>query len=412
MLFLTVVLSLGTAAQRTCQSFEYEQAALQLDPVLKVKQQELEQFIQRQLKSNHTLEQARFNGYPKIIIPVVVHIVYNQQAENISDEQVYNQIAVLNNCFRRMSADTNKTPARFLGLAADCEIEFQLAVSDSKKRATTGIIRKYSPVTQWNADDNVKYSSMAGDDAWDASSYLNIWVCNLRRSAGYGSFPGGPAEKDGLVINYNCFGFTTNTGFDLGKTVVHEVGHWLGLRHIWGDSFCGDDWVDDTPKQSSFNGGCPTGIKITCANAPDGDMYMNYMDLTSDACTNLFTNGQKARMLASFAPGGSRYAMNSSTGLNKPTNFEIPLPDELPKWYQPQLYPNPATTEIILDISYDIRWLGALLTVSNVQGQAVIRENISAKIQRIDISRLRPGIYFIQSKKADGATIKSKFIKM
>ena len=138
---------------------------------------------------------------------------------------------------------------------------------------------------------------------------------------------------------------------------------------------------------------------------------MNYMDITSDVCTNLFTEGQKARMHTLFAPGGPRYSLLSSIGLQPPLINEIPLPEEPPKWMHPQLYPNPATSELKLDLSYDIRWIGSQLTITNAQGQSIIQDKITAKVHSINITRLSPGLYFLYAKKSDGETIKQKFIK-
>jgi hypothetical protein len=140
-------------------------------------------------------------------------------------------------------------------------------------------------------------------------------------------------------------------------------------------------------------------------------MYMNYMDFVNDACMNLFTNGQKARMRALFVPGGIRNAILSSTGLSAPLIVEIPLPDESPTWLHPQLYPNPATTEMTLDLAYDVRWIGKIIKVTNLQGQTVMQITIDSKNQKINISRLKPGMYFMNAKKEDGDFIKQKFIK-
>jgi hypothetical protein len=399
-------------AQRNCSTFTYQQKELEKNPSLAEKINTIETFTRKQITAtNNPLSRVMQGNIIKI--PVVVHILYHQPSENITDEQVYSQIEALNRDYRRKAADTVNTPTVFKPLAADCEIEFQLAISDPRRRSTSGIIRKYTPITYWEANDKMKFSSEMGDDAWDAKSYLNIWICNLEQVAGYSSLPGGPGNKDGVVIGYPVFG-TINTmyGFDMGKTAVHEIGHWLNLKHTWGDADCGDDNVDDTPKQSNYNQGCPSGIHISCSNGPNGDMYMNYMDFVNDACMNLFTSGQKARMRALFAPGGIRNSILSSTGLNTPLLFETPLPDESPMWLHPQLYPNPATTEMTLDLAYDTRWIGKIIKVTNVQGQTVMQVTISSKNQKINISRLQPGMYFMNGKKEDGDFIKQKFIKL
>lgn len=401
MALLLVACGNQAIAQMGCGSFDYQQKALKANPALRVVMQKVEGFIQQ-----HKTEGLLGKGehLPLVTIPVVVHILYNSPAENITDQEVYNQIDILNQHFRRLHADTSKTPERFKALAADCDIEFKLAISDPGRRATTGIIRKYTPVTKWNSDDLMKSSAQAGDDAWDANNYFNIWVCNLNRVQGYSSVLGGPLDKDGVVMSYNVFRYN--------KVLVHETGHWLGLKHIWGDEDCGDDEVDDTPQQATFTSGCPTGIRLSCNNGPDGDMYMNYMDLTSDVCMNLFTEGQKKRMRALLDAGGIRHAIVNSIGLQPPLINEIPLPEEPPKWFYANVYPNPTKGEITLDLSYDIRWVGKTITISTVQGIPVRQILINSKIATFDVSDLKPGVYFLTAKKEDGASIKHKLIKM
>jgi hypothetical protein len=395
-------------AQRACLSADYLKNQLQVDPSLAGEMSRIENFIQNHIAASAN---SRIEGVT-IKIPVVVHILYHVPGENISDETVFSQIDMLNKCFRRTHPDSARTPAVFKPIAADCEIEFQLATSDPLRRRTTGISHKYTPLTYWQADDLMKSSAQMGDDPWDAKSYLNIWVCNMRKVAGYASLPGGPAAKDGVVIDFNVFGTNTKPGYEMGKTAVHEVGHWLGLRHIWGDAECGDDLVADTPPQSDYSIGCPTGIHTSCNNGPNGDMYSNYMDYTSDACVNLFTEGQKTRMRAYFAAGAARNSLLTSTGLSAPLIEEAPLPDEAPRWLAPRIYPNPAGNELVLDVAYDIRWLGKLMIVVNATGQRIMQFTINSKIQKINIAQLRPGLYFISSKKEDGSYIKQKFIKM
>ncbi|MBL7749402.1 MAG: T9SS type A sorting domain-containing protein [Chitinophagaceae bacterium] len=410
LILLALAFTVQLFSQEPCNSFSYQQAELAKDPVLSARIRSVENFIQQQSASRVT---SRLDGVV-IKIPVVVHILYHSPQEKITDAQVVSQIAALNKYFRRRNTDTASAPTHFRALAADCEIEFHLATSDPRRRSTSGITRKYTPVTKWGADDKMKFAAEMGADAWDTKSYLNIWVCNLDKFAGYATLPGTDEKKDGLVINYTAFG--TNNGssvFSLGKTAVHEAGHWLNLRHLWGDEYCGDDGVNDTPKQASYTSGCPSVVRITCGNGPHGDMYMNYMDFTNESCTNMFTEGQKARMRALFENGGPRQSLLSSKGLDLPLFSSIPLPEEPdPKWLRPNLYPNPASTELMLDLSYDIRWIGKTIFVTNMQGQLVMNVSISSKNQRIDVSRLQAGVYFIAAKKDDGESMKLKFVKL
>jgi hypothetical protein len=402
-LFFTAI-GYQAGAQQVCGSYDYQQTIFHADPFLRSKINEIEAFIKRELPDGTWTNQQRRQHLPLITIPVVVHILYNRPDENVTDQQVAAQLRILNECFRRLQADTVNTPKRFQDIAADCDIEFKLAITDPGKRTTTGIVRKYTPVTKWEADDKMKFSAEAGDDAWDTRSYLNIWVCNLNRSLGYASFPGGPAEKDGVVLSIG--------GFKYNETIVHETGHWLGLKHLWGDADCGDDMVGDTPAQRTFTSGCPTGVRVSCNNSPAGDMYMNYMDFTSDACTNLFTEGQKERMRRLFEPGGARATLLTSYALLPPLISGAPVGEEIPKWFYANLYPNPASGEVTIDFSYDVRWIGKMLAISNVQGQSIMQVKVNARVMKFDITNLKPGIYFVTGKKEDGTVIKQKLIKM
>ncbi len=399
-ILLTGIFSINLNAQDRCASHTYQQ-----NQVSRANIRSVEEFITRSVAESRITAGV-------IKIPVVIHNLYHYPAEKITDQQVQNQLEILNACFRRRNADTVNTPAVFKSLAADIEIEFALARSDSRGRSTSGTIRKYTPIKLWSSDDKVKFNSEMGDDAWDSRSYLNIWVCNLDRLAGYASFPGGPAEKDGIVIDFDAFSSTDHSGYTMGKTAVHETGHWLGLKHLWGDELCGDDLVDDTPRQASYTPGCPTKIRITCGNGPNGDMYMNYMDFTSDACLNMFTTGQKNRMRSLFNAGGPRAELLNSKGFNSPTIFESPVEQPDPKWLHVQLYPNPAQNEISLDLSYDSRWMGNMVRITNVMGQPVMNVQINAKLFRVNITSLKPGIYFISSQKADGEKMMLRFIKL
>ncbi len=309
------VLSTEKINAQRCASMEYLQEQLQSDPGLAAARQQIENHT-NQFLANPTNSGSR----AVITIPVVVHVVYNTTAQNVSTAQIQSQIDRLNLDFRKLNSDWTRTPSVWQSLVADYEIEFCLATRDPNGNTTTGIVRKQTSSTSFSTNNNVKRTANGGDDAWPAASYLNLWVCNLSGGTlGYAQFPGGAAATDGVVINYTAFGTggTAQSPYNLGRTATHEVGHWLNLYHIWGDdgSGCtGSDQVGDTPNQGAQHYGCPSGAQVSCSNGPNGDMWMNYMDYTDDACMYMFTNGQKTRSLSLFASGGSRVGLLSSLG--------------------------------------------------------------------------------------------------
>lgn len=240
-----------------------------------------------------------------ITIPVVVHIVYKRSAENISVAQVKSQITVLNKDFRAKNSDRSKVPTVWKGLVTDSLIQFKLATKDPKGKTTTGITRTLTNRDSFGTGDTVKSAATGGADAWPTNKYLNIWVCTLAGGLlGYAQFPGGPKATDGVVIRNGAFGTsgTAASPFNLGRTAVHEVGHWLNLRHIWGDTedCSGSDLVADTPNAATPNFDKPTFPHISCSNGPNGDMFMNYMDYVDDAAMFMFTAQQVARMHAAL----------------------------------------------------------------------------------------------------------------
>ncbi len=253
-----------------------------------------------------------------VTIPVVFHVVYRNATQNISDAALLSQIDILNEDFRKLNADFSGTPSVFQGAAADLEIQFCLATVDPNGNATTGITRTLTTDNGFDDDDQVKYTSQGGHDIWNRNKYLNLWVCDLSSAGllGYAQFPGGPAATDGVVITYDAIGRPPANNFggayNLGRTATHEIGHWLNLYHVWGDSNCGNDQVSDTPTQQTANYGCKTFPHVTCNNGPNGDMFMNYMDYGDDDCLKMFTNGQKTRAQALFATGGSRVSLLTS----------------------------------------------------------------------------------------------------
>lgn len=295
-------------AQRNCGSMEYLESQLQSDPKRADKLDRIEKHTKKVLESG----EKAVNGV--ITIPVVVHVLYNNSTENISDAQILSQINVLNEDFRRTNADANNVWSQ----AADSEIEFCMASSDPNGNPTNGITRTSTSTSAFGTNDQMKFNSSGGKDAWPAGDYLNIWVCDISGGIlGYAQFPGGSASTDGVVIDYQYFGTigTATAPFNLGRTGTHEVGHWLNLRHIWGDGGCGvDDFVSDTPESDGPNYGCATG-HVSCGST---DMVQNYMDYSDDACMNLMTAGQKNRMRALFESGGYRASLLASQACGTP----------------------------------------------------------------------------------------------
>jgi len=310
---------------RVCGTMQRLDEMKALDPELEQRMNDIEARTQNFI-NNEGIPKAAGVLYT---IPVVVHVLYNNATQNISDAQILSQINVLNADFRKLNSDVASLPAAFSSVVADAQIEFCMAQRTPAGGATTGIVRKSTTVTSFTSNDNVKKSTAGGDDAWDATKYLNLWVCPLGGGLlGYAQFPGGAATTDGVVINYTAFGNTGTAAapYDKGRTATHEVGHWLNLRHIWGDANCGSDLVTDTPTQQTSNYGCPTYPHVTCSNGTAGDMFMNYMDYTDDACMYMFTTGQKARMVALFATGGSRVGLTTSLGCQAPTTSTCGTP--------------------------------------------------------------------------------------
>ncbi len=237
------------------------------------------------------------DGLGVINIPVIVHVIYNNSNENISSAQIDSQIDVLNKDFNATNSDIGLVPSEFAGSVADSDFSFTLSQ----------VVRVSSSRTSWGTNDAMKSSANGGSDAITPDTHLNIWVCNIGGGIlGYAQFPGGSAATDGVVVSPQYFGTTgfVSSPFDGGRTTTHEVGHWINLRHIWGDGRCRqDDFVADTPSSDRPNYGCPSYPTAHCRS---NDMTMNYMDYVDDACMYMFSEGQKQRMRAVFAPGGPR----------------------------------------------------------------------------------------------------------
>lgn len=376
--FLGLLLAAGLhAQQRSCAAHDILLQQLKDNPEMQQIRDAIEQQTTQFVQSGGAKDRV------VVTIPVVVHVVWNTSAENISDAAIQSQIDVLNADFRRLNADAGNTPSYFQGVAADCEINFCMAQRDPNGNATNGIVRRQTTVTSFGTNDYVKYYNNGGSNAWPRDQYLNLWVCDLSGGLlGYAQFPGGPAATDGVVCDYAYFGtIGSQQPFHLGRTATHEVGHWLNCYHIWGDdgtSCNGTDQVSDTPNQADENYGCPSGSVVSCSNGPNGDMYMNYMDYTDDACMNVFTAGQKNRMQALFNSGGFRAPLLNSLGCEPPGGGGCGTPGSLSASNVTQ---NSATLNwgsVSGASSYNLQWkLSSASTWTDVTGLTSTSYNLS-----------------------------------
>jgi len=311
------------AQERNCATMDVLEQQLSQDPDMAARMEAIERHTEH-FHHNHN-----HNDRAVITIPVVFHIVHNGDAlgsgENISDALIQAQLDQLNQDFALQNSDASLIPSIFQGVAANTEIQFCLAQRKPDGTATNGINRFNGGRTSWTVsqiDGSLKPTSI-----WDRNQYLNIWSVVFGGAdaglLGYAQFPGGSASTDGVVVLYSSVGSVALPNpaggvYARGRTGTHEVGHWLNLRHIWGDATCGNDLVSDTPVHNTSNGGCPTYPHYsTCSGSPV-EMTMNYMDYTYDACMYMFTAGQKTRMQAVLNSGGSRASLASSQGCVAP----------------------------------------------------------------------------------------------
>jgi len=297
--------------------------------------QQFEAWLQRHQAAR--LASGRTEDNKTYLIPVVVHVIHRGEAigsgTNIPDAQIISQIKVLNNDYNRLNADASHTPSEFASVAGSFNVQFVLAKQTPDGLPTNGIVRVKGSKTSWSTSDD---ATLKATSYWPAEDYLNIWVTNLSSTLlGYAQFPVSDlagledAEDnrltDGVVIDYAVFGssddgsFNLDSEFDKGRTATHEIGHFLGLRHIWGDDndACGGDgdYVSDTPDQGGSTSGCPSNPQTSCSVH---SMFQNYMDYTDDACMNIFTQGQVSRMITVMENSPRRVTLPQSKGLYEP----------------------------------------------------------------------------------------------
>ena len=377
-------------------------------------------------------------------IPVVFHIVYKDQKQNIGDSVILNQLQVMNDAYRHRHTDTSNIRPVFKPFAGDTYIEFYLATTDPNGNPTTGITRTKTNVTRFgdfvndttfNSLERIKKTAEGGIDPWDTKKYLNIWVGDIGDSTyampillGYAPPPTNPLPPnwkdsgvddwgiliDGVVIQYQAIGTNNPYNNELnglataGRITVHEVGHYLGLRHISGDAQgtskactpAGDDGISDTPPQSQQSGmtiNCPSATQNTCTTATNDlpDMWENYMDYSNDKCQALFTNGQATHMRVVLENQRNQLIKYQATGIATTFHQEDNV----------TVYPQPATNSINIEYTGQI----SSIKLYNMLGQNIMSE-YGNNITQLDVSKLASGNYIINIQTDKGTTIAKRIM--
>lgn len=371
-------------------------------------------------------------------IPVVVHVVYNNANQNLADSVIFNQIKILNEDFGRMNPDTVNMRSDFNPIAGNPRIRFVLAQIDPSGNPATGITRTQTQTTSFGSLalftgsftdlEKVKSTTDGGHDPWDQTRYMNIWVCNMSISflgqettalLGYATPPADlpnwpigsiPNLSDGVVIQYQCFGSNNPNPLDnggetievLGRTLTHEVGHYLGLRHIWGDGDCTQqDGIDDTPNaddQSEFD--CNTS-KNTCVDNIGSlgdlpDMIENYMDYSAEDCQNSFTKGQVDLMHGVLEDQRYDLVHNNVASIQSlETNYV-------------SIYPNPTNESITIQTEKPLAWI----KIVDAQGREITYIQGVHQQHQIDCSSFHAGIYFVHYGTSSNQTEMKRIIKL
>lgn len=387
--------SIAFSQTQKCATVQHWEKVKQIDPQAQERMNQLNAFMEEWTR-NHSGSRGGI-----ITIPVVVHVVYNTSEQNISDDQIYSQIDVLNEDFRLQNSDALDNTHPFYPYTADAGIEFCLAQQDPDGNPTDGITRTSTDVVAF-ADpdmDFVKSTDDGGIDNWDPTQYLNLWVCNLEGTTlGYAAFPSELStnpELDGVVIRYEAFGTEGTAGSgdfgvnDLGRTGSHEVGHWLNLFHIWGDDQCGDDQVSDTPTAEGDNYGCPNfphRANNLCGSDDDGEMYMNYMDYVDDNCMNMFTEGQADRMWAAL--NSERSGILNSIGCQS-----VSIDENILFTKSIQVFPNPASNQFSVSSNSG---LIKGVDIIDALGRVVAKHSANTTSVIINTSSLNNGLYTLR----------------
>ncbi len=406
---------------KRCASAERDQLKARLNPLWQQKRDKMERLIQEYRQEHRSL---RTTADDVIRIPVVVHVIHDQNENsvgglnnpNISDEQIRSQIEVLNEDYNRLpnTLGFNTNP-----VGASAMIQFYLADYDPDGRYTTGITRHpYTTKTSFNPfSDDLLLANIA---YWPSDKYLNIWTCRLTNSyLGLAQFPAtdkvdgldtaNEANEltDGVIIDYRYFGkkngAITSRIYNLGRTTTHEVGHWLGLIHTWGDTDCGTDFCADTPPTEGPNRTTVCQEKFsTCNGVRTRNMIENYLDYSPDSCMNIFTKDQVGRMRAVLAlsPRRARMVEFGKEGrLDPANNLTV------------EIFPNPADAEMNVNVRF-LNFQNFTYTIFDLNGRQITTDsfrNVFSRRLQLNVSLLPPGMYIMRVK-TEQETVTKRFL--
>lgn len=412
----------GFSQHNKCATHTHWKERVKADPNLRIKKSEIEDYTQQYIHDIATGRRKKSNT--EITIPVVVHVLFHKDLENISDEQIESQIDVLNEDFNNENSDAitieDENFAFYNELSLGSNIRFELANFDPDGNPTTGITRTYTNTESFNfGSEDLYFTSEGGKDNWDPTQYLNIWVIALEEddmTLGWAYSPAGLTDfhySDGVVLRHDVFGTIGTVSFQtnkLGRTGTHEVGHWLNLSHIWGDTAdddptCASDFVEDTPPAETAHYGCPiypNNVNNSCGSDERGEMFMNYMDYVNDECMYLFTQGQSVRMRAAIE--GPRSGLLNSIGL---VGKDITATTSIDEFNSLSIYPNPSVSghfSVKSDDSFEF------ITISDSYGRIILKQSVNDTSYDFDLNNYSNGIYYLELK-ANRFSTTQKIIK-
>ena len=338
---------------------------------------------------------------------VVIHVVAREGYQPVSKAQALQQLDVLNNDFAARGDNFEKLPDEFKSLADNADMHFCLATTDPAGQPTSGIT--FTSTTEEFIGTNfgeggrriIQWNELGGKSGWDPTRYINIWVGECLDILGSANMPGEAnyPEEIGIIIDIRHFGTIGDAGYynqyGRGHTLTHEMGHFFGLKHIWGQGFsdsCDDsDDIDDTPNAGGPHYGCPDGEQFSCGTS---NMYQNFMDLTDDRCLAAFTHDQVVRMKSAidmFYPDldGESSCQTSVTDFNQ--------------WFDKLTWSTDAASDKIIVYSSEVLTGKKEIRVFSMDGKLVFKREWNEELSTlINLQSVASGVYLVNITIGDG----------